>query len=156
MGACTREVRAPGRVELVGVADPIRARAEELATKVGSRACRLRQAMSARRRGCRGATERHLEVAGACLEPACMCGRKSRSVNLEEPTAARRRRAKSVVLQVATSAYNAAFGALAARMRSRLHRGRAAVGFKQRRRRRRGARLMITDLDLALSLAKAR
>ncbi len=149
-------------VELVGVADADRARAEEVATKVGCPALPdWRQAMSRAQAAVVAVpTERHLEVAGACLDAGLhVLVEKPLAVNLEEADrllAAGAR--KGVVLQVGhVERYNAAFGALAARMAKPLYiEAERLSGFKQR-----GADvdvvldLMIHDLDLALSLAKA-
>jgi predicted dehydrogenase len=149
-------------VELVGVADTDRARAEEVAARLGCPALPdWRQAMSRAQAAVVAVpTERHLEVAGACLDAGLhVLVEKPLAVNLEQAdrlvaSGAR----KGVVLQVGhVERYNAAFGALAARMAKPLYiEAERLSGFKQR-----GADidvvldLMIHDLDLALSLAKA-
>src|SRR5882672_4448509 len=149
-------------VELVGVADADRARAEEVAARLGCPALPdWRQAMSRAQAAVVAVpTERHLEVAGTCLDAGLhVLVEKPLAVNLEEADrllAAGAR--KGVVLQVGhVERYNAAFGALAARMAKPLYiEAERLSGFKQR-----GADvdvvldLMIHDLDLALSLAKA-
>ena len=149
-------------VELVGVADADRARAEEVATKVGCPALPdWRQAMSRAQAAVVAVpTERHLEVAGACLDAGLhVLVEKPLAVNLEEADRLLAAGARNgVVLQVGhVERYNAAFGALAARMAKPLYiEAERLSGFKQR-----GADvdvvldLMIHDLDLALSLVRA-
>src|SRR2546426_349246 len=78
--------RLPG-VELVGVADADRARAEEVATKVGCAALPdWRQAISRAQAAVVAVpTERHLEVAGACLDAGLhVLVEKPLAVNLEQ------------------------------------------------------------------------
>jgi len=149
-------------VELVGVADADRARAEEVAAKVGCPALPdWRQAMARAQAAVVAVpTERHLEVAGACLDAGLhVLVEKPLAVNLEEADRLLAAGARNgVVLQVGhVERYNAAFGALAARMAKPLYiEAERLSGFKQR-----GADvdvvldLMIHDLDLALSLVKA-
>src|SRR5439155_325390 len=113
-------------VELVGVADADRARAEEVATKVGCPALPdWRQAMSRAQAAVVAVpTERHLEVAGACLDAGLhVLVEKPLAVNLEEADRLLAAGARnSVVLQVGhVERYNAAFGALAARMAKPLY-----------------------------------
>lgn len=149
-------------VEVVGVADVERSRAEGVAAKLGCPALQdWRQAISRAQAAVVAVpTERHLEVAGACLDAGLhVLVEKPLAVTLEEAdqlVAAGAR--KGVVLQVGhVERYNAAFSALAARMAKPLYiEAERLSGFKQR-----GADvdvvldLMIHDLDLALSLVKA-
>jgi predicted dehydrogenase len=147
---------------LVAIADPERSRAEALAQKLGC------PAFSDHRDVLKLAdaaviavpTERHREVAGACLDAGLhVLVEKPIAVDLEQSDALiALARAKKRVLQVGhVERCNAAFRALATRMeRPLLIEAERLSGFK-----RRGADvdvlldLMIHDLDLCLALARA-
>jgi predicted dehydrogenase len=147
---------------LVAVADVERSRAEALASKLGC------PAFSHHRDVLKIAdaavvsvpTERHREVAGACLEAGLhVLVEKPIAVDLEQSDALiSLARKKKLVLQVGhVERHNPAFHALAARMQRPLFIDAERLsGFKQR-----GADvdvvldLMIHDLDLCLALAKA-
>lgn len=148
--------------KLVAVADLDHARAESLAAKLGCPAVHRYQDFfdKADAAVVSVPTERHREVAGACLEAGLhVLVEKPIAVNLEQSDAlvslARR---KSRVLQVGhVERYNAAFRALAQRMQRPIFIDAERLsGFKQR-----GADvdvvldLMIHDLDLCLALSKA-
>jgi predicted dehydrogenase len=147
---------------LVAVADPDPARARALAGKLGC------EAFSDHRSALQSAdaavvavpTERHHEVASACLAAGLhVLVEKPLAVDLAQSDALiSLARTKGRVLQVGhVERYNAAFGALAKRMQRPLYIDAERLsGFK-----RRGADvdvvldLMIHDLDLCLALAKA-
>jgi predicted dehydrogenase len=152
---------ARGDCKLVAVADLDGARAEALATKLGCEALTDYREVFGKADAAviSVPTERHREVAGACLDAGL-------HVLVEKPIAVDMReadeligKAKSLkrVLQVGhVERYNAAFRALAARMERPLFIDAERLsGFKQR-----GADvdvvldLMIHDLDLSLALAK--
>ncbi len=153
---------ARGDCKVVGVADVERSRAESLAAKLGCAAL-------TDYRGVLGTadaavvsvpTERHHEVAGACLEAGLhVLVEKPIAVDLEQARSLiATARARDVVLQVGhVERFNATFRALATRMQRPLFIDAERLsGFKQR-----GADvdvvldLMIHDLDLALALASA-
>jgi predicted dehydrogenase len=153
---------ARGDCQLVGVADVEPERAQALASKLGCPAFlhyqdTFNQADAA---VVSVPTERHHEVAGACLEAGLhVLVEKPIAVDLEQSDALiALARQKKLVLQVGhVERYNAAFRALAARIgRPLLIDAERLSGFK-----RRGADvdvvldLMIHDLDLCLALAKA-
>jgi predicted dehydrogenase len=147
--------------KLVAVADLDRSRAEALATKLGCGAYPDYRSIF----GIADAavisvpTERHHEVAGACLEAGLhVLVEKPLAVDLAQSDAlVSLARAKKRVLQVGhVERYNAAFRALSERMERPLFIDAERLsGFKQR-----GADvdvvldLMIHDLDLSLALAK--
>jgi predicted dehydrogenase len=148
--------------QLVAVADVERSRAEALASRLGC------PAFSHHREVLKIAdaavvsvpTERHHEVAGACLEAGMhVLVEKPIAVDLHQAQdLIASARSRGVVLHVGhVERYNAAFGALATRMQRPLFIDAERLsGFK-----RRGADvdvvldLMIHDLDLCLALAKA-
>lgn len=147
---------------LVGVVDADRARAEALGSRLGcpsfsSHAAILKMADAA---VVAVPTERHHEVASACLEAGLhVLVEKPIAVDLAQSDALiALARAKGRVLQVGhVERHNAAFGALCERMQRPLFIDAERLsGFK-----RRGADvdvildLMIHDLDLCLALAKA-
>jgi predicted dehydrogenase len=153
---------ARGDCSVVGVADVDRDRAEALAAKLGCAALTDYRGVlhSADAAVVSVPTERHHEVAGACLDAGLhVLVEKPIAVDLEEAealiakAAARRR-----VLRVGhVERFNATFRALAERMRRPLFIDAERLsGFK-----RRGADvdvvldLMIHDLDLALALARS-
>jgi predicted dehydrogenase len=148
--------------ELVALADVDSARAEALAAKLGCPAVRDYRSLFGKADAAVVSvpTERHHEVAGACLEAGL-------HVLVEKPIAADLREAEDLirvakekgrVLQVGhVERHNASFRALAARMQRPLFIDAERLsGFKQR-----GADvdvvldLMIHDLDLCLALARA-
>lgn len=149
-------------VALVGLADAERSRAEALGAELG---CPVHADWRAALPGAEAVvvavpTERHAEVASACLEAGLhVLVEKPMASTLEDAArlvalAARR----GLVLQVGhVERFNAAFRAMAARMsRALLIDAERLSGFKQR-----GADvdvvldLMIHDLDLALALGRA-
>jgi predicted dehydrogenase len=153
---------ARGDCQLAAVADVERSRAEALASKLGCRAVPdYREVLGKADAAVVSVpTERHHEVARACLEAGM-------HVLVEKPIAVDlaqaedligRARARGLVLHVGhVERYNAAFRALAQRMqRPLLMDAERLSGFK-----RRGADvdvvldLMIHDIDLVLALAKA-
>src|SRR5207247_7426534 len=125
-------------VELGGGGAADRARAEEVATKVGCAALPdWRQAMSRAQAAVVAVpTERHLEVAGACRDAGLrVLIEKPLAVTLEEADRLLAAGARNgVVLQVGhVERYNAAFGALAARMAKPLYiEAERLSGFRQR------------------------
>jgi predicted dehydrogenase len=149
--------------KLVALADVDRARAEALGARLG---CEAFDDWRAALRNADAAviavpTERHLEVAGGALDAG-------KHVLVEKPIATTVAQAESLVAKAArknlvlqighVERYNAAFGALAARMSRPLFIDAERLSaFKQR-----GADidvvrdLMIHDLDLALALAKGK
>ena len=152
---------ARGDCKLVAVVDVERARGEALATKLGC-------VFVANYRDVFGKadaavisvpTERHREVAGACLEAGLhVLVEKPIAVDLREAEELiRQAKLRGVILQVGhVERCNAAFRALAGRMQRPLFIDAERLsGFKQR-----GADvdvvldLMIHDLDLSLALAK--
>jgi predicted dehydrogenase len=147
---------------LVAVADPERSRAEALAQKLGCPAFSHHQDIFklADAAVVSVPTERHHEVAAACLEAGLhVLVEKPIAVDLEQSDALiALARKKKRVLQVGhVERHNAAFRALATRtQRPLLIEAERLSGFK-----RRGADvdvvldLMIHDLDLCLALAKA-
>lgn len=147
--------------KLVAVADLDRARAEALADQHGCRAVTDYREVFANADAAviSVPTERHREVAGACLEAGLhVLVEKPIAVDLPEAQdLIRKARLRGVILQVGhVERYNAAFRALAARMERPLFIDAERLsGFKQR-----GADvdvvldLMIHDLDLSLALAK--
>jgi predicted dehydrogenase len=147
---------------LVAVADVERSRAEALASRLGCPAFSHHQEVLkiADAAVVSVPTERHREVAGACLEAGLhVLVEKPIAVDLEQSDALiALARSKGRVLQVGhVERYNAAFRALGARMQRPLFIDAERLsGFKQR-----GADvdvvldLMIHDLDLCLALAKA-
>ncbi len=158
-----QKLAARSDCKLVAVADVERARAEALA---GAHGC----AAFTDYRGVLGLadaavisvpTERHREVAGACLEAGLhVLVEKPLAVDLDESRGLiALSRKRSLVLQVGhVERYNAAFRALAERMQRPLFiEAERLSGFKLR-----GADvdvvldLMIHDLDLALALAKGK
>jgi predicted dehydrogenase len=151
-----------GDCRLVGVADLERARAEALAAKLGCPAFSHHQDVFSLADAAVVAvpTERHREVAGACLEAGLhVLVEKPIAVDLRQSDALiSLARSKKRVLQVGhVERCNAAFRALATRMqRPLLIEAERLSGFK-----RRGADvdvlldLMIHDLDLCLALSKA-
>ena len=148
--------------ELVALADVDSARAEALAAKLGCPAVRDYRSLFGKADAAVVSvpTERHHEVAGACLEAGLhVLVEKPIAVDLREAEdLIRLAREKGRVLQVGhVERYNASFRALAARMQRPLFIDAERLsGFKQR-----GADvdvvldLMIHDLDLCLALAKA-
>jgi predicted dehydrogenase len=148
--------------KLVAVADVDPARAEALAAKLGCPAVRRYQDFFGKADAAVVSvpTERHREVAGECLEAGLhVLVEKPIAVDLEQSDAlVSLARKKSRVLQVGhVERYNAAFRALAQRMRRPIFIDAERLsGFKQR-----GADvdvvldLMIHDLDLCLALSKA-
>jgi len=156
---------APARGEVARLAGsswsaspmPIARGAEELARRWLPGAAHWRQRCPARRPRGRGADRAHLEVAGACLDAPACAGRKASRSTSRSRTGLLAPARKGVVLQVGhVERYNAAFGALAARMAKRSTSRRAAVGIQAAAPTRRGARPDDPRLDLALSLAKGR
>jgi predicted dehydrogenase len=148
--------------ELVALADVDSGRAEALAAKLGCPAVRDYRSLFGKADAAVVSvpTERHHEVAGACLQAGL-------HVLVEKPIAADLREAEDLirvarekgrVLQVGhVERYNASFRALSARMQRPLFIDAERLsGFKQR-----GADvdvvldLMIHDLDLCLALARA-
>ena len=148
--------------ELVALADVDGARAEALAAKLGCPAVRDYRSLFGKADAAVVSvpTERHHEVAGACLEAGLhVLVEKPIAVDLREAEdLIRVARQKGRVLQVGhVERYNASFRALAARMQRPLFIDAERLsGFKQR-----GADvdvvldLMIHDLDLCLALARA-
>jgi predicted dehydrogenase len=148
--------------ELVALADLDSARAEALAARLGCPAVRDYRSLFGKADAAVVSvpTERHHEVAGACLEAGLhVLVEKPIAVDLREAEdLIRVAREKGRILQVGhVERYNASFRALAARMQRPLFIDAERLsGFKQR-----GADvdvvldLMIHDLDLCLSLAKA-
>jgi predicted dehydrogenase len=156
-----QKLAARGDCKLVAVADADRARAETVAAAHGCAALTdFRQIFGMADAAVVAVpTERHREVAGACLQAGLhVLVEKPIAVDLEESSQlvdlARRR---NLVLHVGhVERCNAAFRALAARMQRPLYIDAERLsGFKPR-----GADvdvvldLMIHDLDLALALAK--
>jgi predicted dehydrogenase len=151
-----------GDCRLVAVADPERARAEALAAKLGCPAFSRHQDVFGLADAAVVAvpTERHHEVAGACLEAGLhVLVEKPIAVDLHQSDALiSLARNKKRILQVGhVERCNAAFRALAGRMqRPLLIEAERLSGFK-----RRGADvdvlldLMIHDLDLCLALSGA-
>ena len=149
--------------KLVAVADVDPARAEALAAKLGCPAVHRYQDFFGKAEAVVVSvpTERHREVAGACLEAGLhVLVEKPIAVDLEQSDAlVSLARKKSRVLQVGhVERYNAAFRALAGRMQRPIFIDAERLsGFKQR-----GADvdvvldLMIHDLDLCLALSKAK
>ena len=147
---------------LVGVVDADPARAEALGSRLGCPGFSTHESILKMADAAVVAvpTERHHEVASACLEAGLhVLVEKPIAVDLEQSDALiALARAKSRVLQVGhVERHNAAFGALRERMqRPLLIDAERLSGFKQR-----GADvdvildLMIHDLDLCLALAKA-
>jgi predicted dehydrogenase len=147
--------------KLVAVADVDRSRAEALAAKFAcSAVADYRQVLGTADAAVISVpTERHREVAGACLEAGLhVLVEKPIAVDLPQSDAlVELARKRNRVLQVGhVERYNAAFRALAARMERPLFIDAERLsGFKQR-----GADvdvvldLMIHDLDLSLALAK--
>jgi predicted dehydrogenase len=147
---------------LVGVVDSDTARAETLGSRLGCPAfCDYKEIVGKADAAVVAVpTERHHEVASACLEAGLhVLVEKPLTVDLEQSDALiAAARMKGLVLQVGhVERYNAAFRALAKRMRRPLYIDAERLsGFK-----RRGADvdvvldLMIHDLDLCLALADA-
>jgi predicted dehydrogenase len=152
---------ARGDCELVAVVDVDRARAEALAAKLGCPfVTNYRDVFGKADAAVISVpTERHREVAGACLEAGLhVLVEKPIAVDLgEAEDLIRKAKLRGVVLQVGhVERCNAAFRALAGRMQRPLFIDAERLsGFKQR-----GADvdvvldLMIHDLDLSLALAK--
>jgi predicted dehydrogenase len=156
-----QKLAARSDCELVAVADPDRARAEAVAAAHGCAALADYKDVFGIADAAVVAvpTERHREVAGACLEAGLhVLVEKPIAVDLEESRElVRLANEKGVVLHVGhVERCNAAFRALAGRMQRPLFIDAERLsGFKQR-----GADvdvvldLMIHDLDLSLALAK--
>ena len=156
-----QKLAARGDCELVAVADVDRARAEAVATAHGCPALSDYRDIFAIADAAVVSvpTERHREVAGACLEAGLhVLVEKPIAVDLEESRElVRLSNEKGLVLHVGhVERCNAAFRALAGRMQRPLFIDAERLsGFKQR-----GADvdvvldLMIHDLDLSLALAK--
>jgi predicted dehydrogenase len=153
---------ARGDCRLVAVADPERARAEALAQKLGCPAFSRHQDIFelADAAVVSVPTERHHEIAGACLDAGLhVLVEKPIAVDLEQAQElVDKAAARRLVLHVGhVERCNAAFRALATRMQRPLFIDAERLsGFKQR-----GADvdvlldLMIHDLDLCLALARA-